>query len=625
MSNTKEQLQKLKTDYELLLSEKKKLDDNRLLRNEKAEPIESLDTEIKKNINQIIQIVTKLNLTGFDEPSEETLNSLTESVEKFNEFMTNIENKLSLVIEHLKKDLKDQDHYFFEEKFFADVLSILDDKVMEIREKFRRLDLVEYPKDIPEKRQLKPLDFFLTLTCGNQAPSWIERFGKLRQNVFNRIFTTKVEYDNLVNTLAGNVKKQKEKNIILKETNNTNIKKNSELGDTLTNIRDLKNTTLPFYTKKAEHKGEGIPFEENINKASQAIKNSYILEDLKKILEKLNQTVSIFDDCPNPEDKDAHEMNTKRLNKVCDALSHFLTNEELESLTEVLAIEPDRKEEIAAQVREILVAYEKIQLQLSWNQSHNNQILLRYNNRAHLFSEFNKVFLTHITPQAFLTELKPLLSNWVKTGEGDDVLKSLRAHASLCTDTNQKVILDKMMVQILDAKRQISQGYDHAASLESQEVDKMGEILKSLENTQKKYVESIRELHAHVLAMRRYALDVISPADTACCDTVFNLTHELCTHISRFVMDSPNAKPDEKSFEAFRELFTARLNSKNDEMEKHRALWKPIVANILIGLTTLGLAILIKLVITQSFFFEKTRRQEHVDAIGESLAAAVKA
>lgn len=76
----------------------------------------------------------------------------------------------------------------------------------------------------------------------------------------------------------------------------------------------------------------------------------------------------------------------------------------------------------------------------------------------------------------------------------------------------------------------------------------------------------------------------------------------------------------------FKDEFSDLLHSRDEQMAAHRAAWKPIVANIAIALTGLGLvALLGYLLMTKlstghaAFFFEKTHRQQQVDKVEQKL------
>ncbi|MCP0913426.1 MULTISPECIES: ankyrin repeat domain-containing protein [Legionella] len=74
--------------------------------------------------------------------------------------------------------------------------------------------------------------------------------------------------------------------------------------------------------------------------------------------------------------------------------------------------------------------------------------------------------------------------------------------------------------------------------------------------------------------------------------------------------------PDDKAIETIQNSFKQQLVQTYQDLSTHRARWKPILANILIAATGLGLLVIVgKLLITGSAFFAETRRQKMVGQV----------
>ena len=93
-------------------------------------------------------------------------------------------------------------------------------------------------------------------------------------------------------------------------------------------------------------------------------------------------------------------------------------------------------------------------------------------------------------------------------------------------------------------------------------------------------------------------------------------------------------KPSGTGLQLFKEQFKAELHSKDDLMKEHRELWKPIIANILLALTGIGLfAIVVNAIavgiesilnnkpytFNNALFFAKTNRELKNEAVEESV------
>ena len=109
-------------------------------------------------------------------------------------------------------------------------------------------------------------------------------------------------------------------------------------------------------------------------------------------------------------------------------------------------------------------------------------------------------------------------------------------------------------------------------------------------------------------------------------EKVILLERDLKNDLDRFVIENTAVTPTAEIFDAFKARFTARLHSHDDVLsQRHDGQWKPIVANILIALATVGLALVIKAAHSKlttgrmTSFFSETERQRQADAIKKSV------
>ena len=108
---------------------------------------------------------------------------------------------------------------------------------------------------------------------------------------------------------------------------------------------------------------------------------------------------------------------------------------------------------------------------------------------------------------------------------------------------------------------------------------------------------------------------------------LWGLHTALSEKLKNFLLTSIRLQPTKESFERFKNEFIELANSKNKLMQAHRQQWKPIIANILIALTGIGLfAIIIKAGLTkavckkpmsfnQVFFFAKTTSERLIAGV----------
>ena len=142
--------------------------------------------------------------------------------------------------------------------------------------------------------------------------------------------------------------------------------------------------------------------------------------------------------------------------------------------------------------------------------------------------------------------------------------------------------------------------------------------------------QNIRALYAQLHRMKEYGQKLKEPA----LSTVTNLAKDLTRDLDDFIvrtfdpdhLTEPLSPGDiANHFNDFKERFTARLHTQDQLMAQHTKKWRPMVANILAGVATLGIALGVKLVYSKlkeghaSFFMSKTGKEQHVKRVEDTL------
>ncbi|WP_203110779.1 hypothetical protein [Legionella bononiensis] len=146
----------------------------------------------------------------------------------------------------------------------------------------------------------------------------------------------------------------------------------------------------------------------------------------------------------------------------------------------------------------------------------------------------------------------------------------------------------------------------------------------------------LKNIYFQIKIMRDYGISLTSN-DLDKGKEVQSLANALETKLDDFYKNSLNKKPDEQELLKFKADFKVLLNSKNDLMREHREIWKPIVANILISLTGIGLLALAghalyqaakswnkneKITVNKLMFFGKTESEKKVEDIEQAIESA---
>jgi hypothetical protein len=110
----------------------------------------------------------------------------------------------------------------------------------------------------------------------------------------------------------------------------------------------------------------------------------------------------------------------------------------------------------------------------------------------------------------------------------------------------------------------------------------------------------------------------------------------LTQSVDTFERGLGNNKPNSTQIQQFQSEFKTLLHSKDKEMKEHRAIWKPIIANIAWCVATLGIGLFIiagragwntidacrnnkSLAASDLIFFAQTNREKRIDSIEQAL------
>ncbi|ASQ45638.1 ankyrin repeat domain-containing protein [Legionella clemsonensis] len=148
-----------------------------------------------------------------------------------------------------------------------------------------------------------------------------------------------------------------------------------------------------------------------------------------------------------------------------------------------------------------------------------------------------------------------------------------------------------------------------------------------------KIIHEDTSLHNLLQPLKEYGQQ-LAKEDTEKGETVIKLVNKLNQTINEFYTNIVASDSDEKKgqiFAAFKRDFKIKLHSKDEEMQTHRKKWKPILANILLGIGTFGTAFLAMLIkaatgyysgklhFNNVCFFAHTQREQQIEATQQRL------
>jgi hypothetical protein len=207
--------------------------------------------------------------------------------------------------------------------------------------------------------------------------------------------------------------------------------------------------------------------------------------------------------------------------------------------------------------------------------------------------------------ETFVTTMNALFDAYETSGTSNELLATMAEHRLKFPGIDLQSTLNKITIKLMDADP--VHHSEEVIVLEAQHKDQ----------------QKLDALYNGLNKMVAFAKDLTDKKEQ---DIVSRLAGELRQDLDCFV----KKEPSEAAYQHFKTKFKARLHSEDSIMSKHEHLWKPIVANLLIALFSLGTLIGIQVVqskITSGcvrFFATETAKQKMINQV-EELASTLSA
>lgn len=502
---------------------------------------------------------------------------------------------------------------------------------------------------------------FLKLIKRN-TDAWVD-FQARHRNTF-RTDPSPEEYKDLVNPLLKAITSENSDLIDFLSASRKNEENISTCNTARQNLLQIKAALVSNKDSKTRLEAELTALEDNLSKQAETLSNLAI-ESEQKSNEKealktqiqaitdagneiLDELLAIFNSQPkltHAENKAAQETNAGILTTINEALETLPADDELQQLVD-LVTPFDETKSMSAKFTNYLEAKKNAGEQLETNKLANERLLARIDHREGLVINFRQKLESYLETRnrryvlndailsidgkyrtAFINVLFDKLDAYHASGNAQPVIRFISGNIDKFPGNNLQAILNKLTIELLDFDKQIPENFtDLPAAAEDTtnlHTDAAG-LLLTLGDDRNEYVQNINNLYERIAHMREYGEKLDTEGNTCGID-VSKLADQLQTDVDHFVLAHKDASPNKASYTSFKTQFTARLHSQDDEMSKHREAWKPILANICIGIVSLGIAIGFKLIISKlstgraSLFFDETARQEKIQSIDKSL------
>lgn len=230
--------------------------------------------------------------------------------------------------------------------------------------------------------------------------------------------------------------------------------------------------------------------------------------------------------------------------------------------------------------------------------------------------------------EAYIAELSTELTRYADSGNSQALLAKISTGLRQFPGITLQAHLNKIASDVRDADRHIPTDYLIPPVIEpnTEELNhQLAQILFEPNSNQYtlEQLQKILALKLNIDLMRSNALQLNeNPATRA---IIINLANKLQNDLARFVVRHKNTLPSAEEFAHFKLTFTERLHSEDAILSHHDSSIKIIIANVLIGLLSLGLVLLGKAAHSKwkhgytRLFFEKTQEQQQIETIKDEL------
>ncbi|KTD61595.1 hypothetical protein [Legionella spiritensis] len=225
-------------------------------------------------------------------------------------------------------------------------------------------------------------------------------------------------------------------------------------------------------------------------------------------------------------------------------------------------------------------------------------------------------------------ELKGKLDEYSAHGDSTVVSSWINDHYAMVPGRRLQSLLSRIMVGLYANEQAVPEDYlapEHILPLPDHN-EALG-IKARISNEQLK--GCMRNLYDKIDLLKTYG-ETISNDDHEAGQTAIDLSEQLQRRVDAFVITHQETLQDEdpgitqKDFDLFRNGFRHLLHSQDDNMSHHRT-WGPLIGNVFLAVSTLGIALGVQLLVSKwrhghaSCFFSDTHRNKLVDDVDKAL------
>lgn len=235
------------------------------------------------------------------------------------------------------------------------------------------------------------------------------------------------------------------------------------------------------------------------------------------------------------------------------------------------------------------------------------EALLQYNTAPqHFFCSNEKQ-----RRRVFISHLCYLLEGYKTSTNATPLIQYLQTNIPPISDIHLRSLLNKLMVDLLER-------------VEEPTLTDHNEVIGQLNRWRQQYPQYVKQLNALYSNIEQMLFEGEQLNDDDGKMLMKRLARELNADLDRWVTQHKGILPDQKTYDAFRTKFIARLHSEDPFMQQHPKVCRAIisiVSSILLHLATLGILLGCQYHRTKSnvvrdyLFFSTTKKEKRIQSI----------
>ncbi|MFW2569744.1 hypothetical protein [Legionella sp. 29fVS95] len=238
-----------------------------------------------------------------------------------------------------------------------------------------------------------------------------------------------------------------------------------------------------------------------------------------------------------------------------------------------------------------------------------------------------------VARKQFVEQVTSALDAYTKSGNSEPLFTYINSQRGKFAGYNLQTILSQLLHGLSEQDKRIPKNYDdnksEALIIEHQRALAALATFDAAGNNKEQFVKAIEQLYTEIEGIEQYGLKVSGLTDEQR-KTILELAQSLRTKVDTFIISNQGRELTRQAVESFQTEFMHLAHTQDELMSKHASWWRPVLFNMFVAVTTLGIVVGLQLAASKwstgrfAFFYDRSVGLERVGAV-EKAAAAIAA